>query len=127
MAAAYTATTTSGDGTAVIGYKGVVDAVCKFEDEEDGVEKVMFHPSDNGSRPFEISDFLSADKFTAGVAVNGAIGKIAGCWVKKSAKVKLNSTFYECPIIKMEPDNAETEYTEDELPALTIFLRRKHR
>ena len=70
-------------------------------------------------------DFLSADKFTAGVAVNGAIGKIAGCWVKKSAKVKLNSTFYECPIIKMEPDNAETEYTEDELPALTIFLKKE--
>ena len=45
--------------------------------------------------------------------------------VKKSAKVKLNSTFYECPIIKMEPDNAETEYTEDELPALTIFLKKE--
>ena len=26
--------------------------------------------------------------FQAGVAVNGAIGKIAGCWIKKSKKVK---------------------------------------
>lgn len=34
-------------------------------------------------------DFLSADKFTAGVMVNGSIGKIAGCWIKKSKKVKL--------------------------------------
>ena len=28
------------------------------------------------------------------------------------------------PIIKLEPDSAETEYTEDELPALTIFLKK---
>ena len=81
LAAPYTATTTSGDGTAVvIGYKGVVDAVCKFEDEEDGVEKVMFiHPTMEADL-LKDPDFLSADKFTAGVAVNGAIGKIAGCW-----------------------------------------------
>lgn len=125
LAAAYTATTTSGDGSEAIGYKRIVDAVCKFEDEEDGVEKVMFiHPTMEADL-LKDPDFLSADKFTAGVAVNGAIGKIAGCWVKKSAKVKLNSTFYECPIIKMEPDNAETEYTEDELPALTIFLKKE--
>ena len=31
---------------------------------------------------------------------------------------------YQCPIIKMEPDSAETEYTEDELPAITIFLKK---
>ena len=28
------------------------------------------------------------------------------------------------PIIKLEPDSSETEYTEDELPALTIFLKK---
>ena len=118
-------------------------------------------------------DFLSTDKFTSGVAVNGAIGKIAGCWIKKSKKVKLiqyekaedgtitivaengtesstakklstvqpycqaklgvgdkvnsvaaASQYYLCPIIKLQPDNPETEYTEDELPALTIFLKK---
>ena len=31
---------------------------------------------------------------------------------------------YTNPIIKMEPDSPETEYTEDELPALTIFLKK---
>ena len=180
-------------------------------------------------------NFLSADKFQAGVAVNGAIGKIAGCWIKKSKKVKevaavnavagvytikidtkaatgdkiivngvaftagtdfslstdtatgnatalttaLNASENEalscytwsssgttitatedsskegsglptvttegsmsvtvatttkgvaaasaaflCPVIKMEADSSETEYTEDELPALTIFLKK---
>ena len=122
--AAYTGTVTAGDGTAVIGYAGIVDAVTKFEDEEDGIEKVMFiHPKQEATL-LKDEAFLSADRFTAGVAVNGAIGKIAGCWVKKSKKVKLNGSVYTCPIIKLEPDSAETEFTEDELPAITIFLKK---
>lgn len=131
MNAAYTATT---EVTAAgqIGYKGIVDAVAKFEDEEDGIEKVMFiHPNQEATL-LKDADFLSADKFTGGVAVNGAIGKIAGCWVKKSKKVKTETTgsdqtaktYYLNPIIKLEPDSSETEYTETELPALTIFLKK---
>lgn len=172
--AAYTGTNIYAASTlAVIGYDGVVDAVTKFNDEEDGIDKVMFiNPAQEGTL-LKDDDFLSADKFTAGVAVNGSIGKIAGCWVKKSKKVKLiqyeksgdgtitivedgtsesgtakhlatvqpycqavlavgdkvNSVsaanqYYLCPIIKLEPDSAETEFTEDELPALTIFLKK---
>lgn len=172
LAAAYTGSVIVAPTTlATIAYNGVVDAVTKFEDEEDGVEKVMFiHPKMEAAL-LKDSDFLSADKFTAGVAVNGAIGKIAGCWVKKSKKVVLvkyeknadgtisivdengtesatakklstvqpnciatlkvgdkvnavSTNYYMCPIIKMEPDSAETEYTEDELPAVTIFLKK---
>ena len=112
------------DTKAVIGYDGIVDAVTKFEDEEDGTEKVMFiHPKQEATL-LKDPDFLSADKFQSGVAVNGAIGKIAGCWIKKSRKVKAKSGVYTCPIIKLEPDSAETEYTEDELPALTILLKK---
>lgn len=172
LAAAYTASVIVAPTTlATIAYNGVVDAVTKFEDEEDGIEKVMFiHPKMEAALLKDTS-FLSADKFTAGVAVNGAIGKIAGCWVKKSKKVVLvkyeknaegtitivaetetesatakklstvqpnciavlkvgdkvnaaSANYYMCPIIKMEPDSAETEYTEDELPAVTIFLKK---
>ena len=113
-----------GDGTSVIGYDGIVDANTKFEDEEDGIDKVLFiHPAQEATL-LKDDDFLSADKFTGGVAVNGAIGKIAGAWVKKSKKVPLVDGVYFCPIIKTEPDSAETEYTEDELPALTIFLKK---
>ena len=233
--AAYTAPITVNLSESAIGYDAIVDAVTKFEDEEDGIEKVMFiHPKQERAL-LKDDDFLSADKFQAGVAVNGAIGKIAGCWIKKSRKVKevdavsaiagkytikidekavsgdkiivngitfiagtdfslstdtatgnatalttvLNtsendalscytwsssgttitaiedsgkegsglptvvtegsmqitvstitkgvaaaSAAFLCPIIKMEPDSAETEYTEDELPALTIFLKK---
>ena len=34
------------------------------------------------------------------------------------------SAAFLCPVIKMEADSSETEYTEDELPALTIFLKK---
>lgn len=233
--AAYTAPITVNLSESTIGYDAIVDAATKFEDEEDGIEKVMFiHPKQEKDL-LKDDDFLSADKFQAGVAVNGAIGKIAGCWIKKSRKVKIidavsaavgkytikiddkavsgdkiivngitfiagtdfslstdtatgnatalttalnasendalscytwsssgttitaiedsgkegsglpivvtegsmqitistitkgvaaASAAFVCPIIKMEPDSAETEYTEDELPALTIFLKK---
>ena len=118
-----------------IGYEGIVNAVTEFEDEEDGVDKVMFiHPLQAKSLLTD-DQFISADKFTGGVAVTGAIGQIAGCWIKKSKKVQLvtveaeteggDDTYYWAnPIIKCEPDSAETEFTEDELPALTIFLKK---
>lgn len=124
LTAALTATTTVGDGTAVIGYDAIVDAVAKFEDEEDGIDKVMFISPKQEATLLKDPDFLSADKFTGGVAVNGAIGKIAGCWIKKSNKIKAKSGVFTNVILKMEPDSAETEYTEDELPAITIFLKK---
>lgn len=155
------------DTLAAIAYAGIVDANAKFEDEEDGIEKVMFINPAQEATLLKDASFLSADKFQAGVALNGAIGKIAGAWIKKSKKVRLvtyekdnsagtvditasnlaeyqakvdpsvtlasgdkvkalaaGSQYYLCPIIKLEPDSPETEYTEDELPAVTIFLKK---
>lgn len=156
----------------LISYDGLVEASCTFLDEEDGVDKVLFiHPAQEATL-LEDNDFTSADKFEAGVAVNGAIGKITGCWVKKSLRVKLikyekdntngtitivsdetteestkkhiatiqpncaavlavgdkvkaaSAEYYLNPIIKLQPDSNETQYTEDELPAVTIFLKK---
>ena len=89
LAAAYTSKNVVAPTTlATIAYNGIVDAVTKFEDEEDGVDKVMFiHPSQETAL-LKDSSFLSADKFEKGVAVNGAIGKVAGCWIKKVKKGK---------------------------------------
>lgn len=166
LAEAYKAQMTSGDGTAKISYNGLVDASTKFEDEEDGIEKVLFiNPAQEGTL-LKDSNFISADKYEPGVMIKGAIGKVAGCQVKKSKKVKLvtfekatdgtvtltsdnlkeyqdkvdptvtlavgdkvkeiaaASQYYVCPVIKMEADSEETEYTEDELPAITIFLKK---
>ena len=124
LAAALTATVTSGDGSAVINYDGIIEANGKFEDEEDGIEKVMFIAPAQETALLLDPMFTSADRFTAGVAVNGSIGKIGGCWVKKSNKIKPVGGVYTNPIIKLEPDSAETEYTEDELPAITIFIKK---
>lgn len=110
-----------------ISYEGIVDAVAKFEDEEDGIEKVMFISPLQEATLLKDPMFLSADKFEAGVAVRGAIGKIAGCWIKKSKKIKESAETFTNPIIKLQPDSAETEYTEDELPALTILLKQDTR
>lgn len=172
--AAYTSSNIYAAATLVaISYNGVVDANAKFEDEEDGIEKVMFINPAQEATLLKDDAFLSADRFTSGVAVNGAIGKIAGCWIKKSKKVKhiqfekaddgsitiiaqdgtesatakklstvsphcqtalkvgdkvnpvaAASQYYLCPILKMEADSPETEYTEGELPAITIFLKK---
>ena len=165
VSAAYGATTLI-PGASVISYEGIVAGATSFEDENDGIDKVLFiHPAQEAALLTD-PDFLSADKFAAGVAVNGSIGRIAGCWVKKSKKVKLckyekdntNGTVtitadnlaqyqaetaavlavgdkvkalteanwqYADLILKMEPDSSETEYTEDELPAITIFLKKE--
>lgn len=124
VAAAYTSKNTYDGSSDVINYGGIVGAVTQFEDEEDGAEKVMFINPAQEKDLLTNPDFLSTDKFEGGVAVRGSIGKIAGCWIKKSKKVKLSGSNYLCPIIKLEPDSPETEYTEDELPALTIFLKK---
>lgn len=77
------------DTAHAINYGGIVDAATKFEDEEDGVAKTMFiHPKQEAAL-LKDNDFRSADKFTEGVAVKGAIGMIAGCWIKKSKKIPL--------------------------------------
>ncbi len=227
LAAAYTSANVQDETANYIGYKPIVRAVGKFKDEEE-TDKVMFINPVQETTLLQDSDFISADKFESGVAVRGSIGKIAGCWVKKSNKVvkvdavtavkgvykyvvggtvaendkitihgtevtldstsgasasaaagavrtalgsdtiydisgsganviltektgkegtgapayEITSTLgtltetittqgvapypahYRCPIIKTEPDSAETEYTEDELPALTIFLKK---
>ena len=104
-----------------INYNGIVHAVCRFLDEDTNTEKVIFiHPLQMESL---LTDplFISADKFESGVAVRGAIGKIAGCWVKTSLKIPVVDGVFRCPIIKLEPDNSETEMTEAELPAIKLI------
>lgn len=38
--------------------------------------------------------------------------------------VKAETAFYLCPCLKLEPSDAQTEFTETELPAITIFLKK---
>ena len=105
--------------SATIKYTAIVDGVDMFGEEEDS-KKVIFIHSKQKTQLRKDADFLSADKFGPGVMMNGAIGRIAGCDVVVSNKVKLEGGFYYNPIIKLNND-AETE---DDLPAITYFLKR---
>lgn len=113
----------SGDGTAQIKYAGIVDAVGKF-DEEEMTDKVMFVAPEQVTTLRKDADFISADKYNNNVVMTGEIGMIAGVHIVPSKKIKEASGVYTCPVIKLEPADSETEYTEDELPAVTIFLKK---
>ena len=124
LAAVLTSTITSGDGSTKITYAGVVDAAGVF-DEEEVTEKVMFVAPEQVTTLRKDADFISADKYNNNVMMTGEIGMIAGVRVVPSKKIKADgSGIYTCPVIKLEPEAAETDFTEDELPAVTIFLKK---
>jgi len=110
------------DGSAsIIKYAGIVDAIDLF-DEEVNTDKVIFVHPKQVTQLRKDSDFISADKYTGDVVMTGEIGKIANCRVVPSKKVPLDegSANYLCPIVKLNND-AETE---EDAPALTIYLKR---
>lgn len=118
-----TSTVISGDGSTQISYAGIVDGVGMF-DEEEITDKVMFIAPEQVTKLRKDSDFISADKYNNNVMMSGEIGMVAGVRVVPSKKIVENGGVYTCPIIKLEPANTETEYTEDELAAVTIFLKK---
>lgn len=107
------------DAKANISYEGIVNAIDLF-DEEINTEKVMFVNPKQVTSLRKDENFISADKYTGDVVMTGEIGKIANTRIVATKKVELNSGSYACPIVKLEQDNE----TEDEVPALTIYLKR---
>ena len=104
---------------AVISYDGIVDAIDLFN-EELNTEKVMFvHPTQVSTLRKD-SNFISADKYKEGVMLTGEIGMIANTRIVPSKRVPLKNGAYSCPIVKLESDTR----TEDDVPALTIYLKR---
>lgn len=123
LEAVLTSSIVSGDGSAAISYDGIVDAVGKF-DEEEITDKVMFIAPEQVTTLRKDDDFISADKYNNNVMVTGEIGMVAGVRVVPSKKIVKADGVFTCPVIKLEPASAETEMTEDELPAVTIFLKK---
>ena len=105
--------------TAVIKYTAVVDGVDMFNEEEESRKVILIH-SKQKTQLRKDAEFLAADKIGPELLANGAIGRIAGCDVVVSNKVKLEDGVYYNPIIKLNNDNE----TEDDLPAITYFLKR---
>lgn len=103
----------------VIKYASVVDGVDMFNEEEDSKKVILIH-SKQKTQLRKDPEFLAADKIGTELLTNGAIGRIAGCDVVVSNKVKLAEGVYFNPIIKLDNDSE----TEDDLPAITYFLKR---
>ena len=103
----------------VIDYAGIVNAIDVFEEEVQS-EKVMFvHPKQVTQLRLD-PNFISADKYSNNVVMKGEIGEIAGTRIVPSKKVPVKNGSYVCPIVKLNEDNE----TEDELAAITIYLKR---
>ena len=110
------------DGSASkISYDGVVDAIDVFEEEVNGEKAMFIHPKQVTSLRKD-ANFISADKYNQNVVLKGEIGMIANTRIVPSKKVKENTekTAYLNPIIKIETDIE----TEEETPALTIYIKR---
>ena len=103
----------------VIKYTAIVDGVDMFNEEEDSRKVILIH-SKQKTQVRKDADFLAADKIGADLLTNGAIGRIAGCDVIVSNKVKCEDGVYFNPIIKLN----NTAETEDDMPAVTYFLKR---
>lgn len=105
--------------TAPISYAAIVNGVDVFGEEEDSKKVILIHSKQKTQLRLD-PDFISADKYQAGVMVTGAIGTIAGCDVVVSNKVKCEGGVYYNPIVKLT-NSAETE---DDLAAVTYFIKR---
>ncbi len=117
------------DGSAAaIKYSGIVDAIDLFEEEVNSEKVIFVHPK-QVTQLRKDADFISADKYKAGVILSGEIGMIANCRVVPSKKVPVvkvgetgsQSDCYACPIVKLNND-AEAE---DDAAAITIYLKRE--
>lgn len=124
LEAVLTSSISSGTGTEAISYNGIVDGVGVF-DEEEMTDKVLFIAPAQVTTLRKDANFISADKYNNNVVMTGEIGMIAGVHIVPSKKIKLDeSNIYNCPLIKLEAESAETDFAEDELPAVTIFLKK---
>lgn len=108
------------DGSAsTIKYASIVDAVDLYQEESESKKVILIHSAQKKHLRKD-PDFIANDKIGADLLVNGAIGRVAGCDVVVSNKVKLEDGVYYNPIIKLTNDSE----TEDEMPAVTYFLKK---
>lgn len=104
-----------------ISYDNIVDAIDLFNEEEN-VDKVMFIHPHQVSTLRKDSNFISNDKYNNNVIMRGEIGMIANTRIVPSRKaVNEAGTYYLNPIVQLK---AESQTGDEELAAVTIFLKR---
>lgn len=105
--------------TTTLKYASIVDGVDMFGEEAESKKVILIH-SKQKTQLRKDSEFTANDKLAADLLVSGAIGRVAGCDVVVSNKVKCEDGIYYNPIIKCDNDDE----TEDDMPAVTYFLKR---
>ena len=119
MDALYDATLEYDGSDAKIAYIGIVNAVDIFDEEFQSDKVIFVHPKQVTQLRLD-PDFISADKYDGKVMMTGEIGRVAGCRVVASKKVRLDDDVYICPVVKLNNEAS----TEDDVPALTIYRKR---
>lgn len=107
--------------TTQIGYDGIVDTIDLFNEEINN-SKVMFISPNQVTTLRKDANFISADKYGQGtnVIMTGEIGRIANTIIVPSRRIVPTEGVYTNPIVQL---TTETQ-TEEETPALTLFLKR---
>ena len=125
LATLLTASLTYGaDAPAKLSYEGIVDAIDVL-DEEENTDKVMFINNRQVATLRKDANFIDKNKYGNDVMVSGEIGMVGNTRiVPTKGIVKNEAGNYVCPIVKLEPASADTEYAETELPAVTIFMKK---
>jgi len=104
-----------------ISYDNVVDAIDRFNEEEN-VPKVMFIHPKQVTQLRKDDNFISNDKYNNNVIMRGEIGMIANTRIVPSRKaINEDGTKFLNPIVQLK---AESQTGDEELSAVTIFLKR---
>ncbi len=107
------------DSSATIKYTAIVDGVDAFGEEEDSRKVILIH-SKQKTQLRKDSDFLSADKYEAGVLASGAIGRIAGCDVVVSNKVAKFDEWYKFDDAGTATTSANIAEVQKSLPGAVV-------
>lgn len=103
-------------GSGQIGYNGIVDMVDKLQEEDFGVNKVLFVHPNQVTTIRKDKNFLDINQYPTNMVMTGVIGSIAGCQVVTSKRIKNDGTAYDNFIM-------QTSKEKDELAALSIYLK----
>lgn len=98
-------------GTTVISYNAIVDAIDKFEEEDDEPKILFIHPKQKGTLRKD-ENFIRASEIGDKIFMTGVIGEVAGCQVVASNKVKYDEVGGKYTNFIIKPD------------ALALYLKR---
>lgn len=113
--------TLTSTSTSAISYNGIVDAVAKFNEEQEGVVKYLFISPEQEATLRKDPNFIDKNKYGNDVMASGVLGKIAGCNVVVSRKIVENAGNFDNYIVQV---SQEAEDGIPALPAVTIFMKR---